>query len=957
MAIQTLETIKNWFRTSLKPTQQQFWDTWDSFRHKEDKIYAKEIEYLSEFIKETTPKLPVEGNLNRVTKIGNDLEGNIVLKDSNIEDLENQVIINSATEIDSQIEGESGLKFRQLKNKKKAKSEIIFPADVMPTVAIDGTAYFAYGNVVKKVNPDNTITDYFSLPEGCLISSKIITSSKNLDLFLLYEDDDSFYHLIKFNQTGVLSVLRSSNIYCYNEATDKNDNIYINEPSTTTTIKVDTSTSSNSLYYDGDITMSILGFDLESNCYFYHYDNYNIIYKLDPNGNKSVFINLGFELGGGCVKPDGSLYITSNNYEDKNIYFIDKLGTTITVYVSMPYRPHALCLLENGFLYVHNNDYDNGLVYKISPDGAFSMVGNAGNSPRYMAVTQSGVVYVSNSASYNIIKISEQSGDALLTLDDEGKIILTNKEIIAQSDFKTINGESLIGSGDITTNNASSLEEVLDHGNTTSKSAVFYSPSYSDRINISWEGLEATDSPQNSSVKISKENIQGFNIEGGLDGVNTLNLTNRYVDGDAIYNFDQFKPAGHYTIATRDDIKNGLPVSATESGIINNEPLQELGGSDKLINGIRIGKGNANFENNLVIGRNGLASVTTGQYNVAIGNGDGEVEGPLQYLTTGINNTMVGSDAGVNTISGNNNTGIGTLSLFENTTGSNNTAIGFATLASNTEGNSNTAVGVSALNSNTTGTYNDAFGRLSLSKNTTGSYNTALGNRSLYENISGLYNTAIGTGALYRNQFGSQNVAIGFNALRDNVGTDGSNIYGHRSIAIGGGTMQLNTTGHGIAIGNFAMSQQTTGTHNISIGLQAGSGITTGNGNVIVAGTGFIQAGGGITTGNNNMIISPNNGNTTGITTGNGNVILGKVAGLNAALENNIVISNGVGNIKAQNDGTNWKFTGQLNKTALDVAPDSATATGTVGEIRYTADYIYVCTATNKWVRSALTTW
>ena len=124
MAIQTLETIKNWFRTTLKPTQEQFWDTWDSFRHKEDKIYAKEIEYLSEFIKQTAPKLPIEGNLNRVTKIGNDLDGNIVLKDSNIEDLENQVIINSATEIDSQIEGESGLKFRQLKNEKKAKSEI-----------------------------------------------------------------------------------------------------------------------------------------------------------------------------------------------------------------------------------------------------------------------------------------------------------------------------------------------------------------------------------------------------------------------------------------------------------------------------------------------------------------------------------------------------------------------------------------------------------------------------------------------------------------------------------------------------------------------------------------------------------------------------------------------------------------------------------------------------------------
>ena len=38
MAIQTLNTIKNWFRTGLKPSEAQFWDTWDSFWHKADEI-------------------------------------------------------------------------------------------------------------------------------------------------------------------------------------------------------------------------------------------------------------------------------------------------------------------------------------------------------------------------------------------------------------------------------------------------------------------------------------------------------------------------------------------------------------------------------------------------------------------------------------------------------------------------------------------------------------------------------------------------------------------------------------------------------------------------------------------------------------------------------------------------------------------------------------------------------
>lgn len=47
----------------------------------------------------------------------------------------------------------------------------------------------------------------------------------------------------------------------------------------------------------------------------------------------------------------------------------------------------------------------------------------------------------------------------------------------------------------------------------------------------------------------------------------------------------------------------------------------------------------------------------------------------------------------------------------------------------------------------------------------------------------------------------------------------------------------------------------------------------------------------------------------------------------------------------------------QYKLSALNTAPASATAAGTTGEIRYTATHIYVCTATNTWVRAALATW
>lgn len=43
--------------------------------------------------------------------------------------------------------------------------------------------------------------------------------------------------------------------------------------------------------------------------------------------------------------------------------------------------------------------------------------------------------------------------------------------------------------------------------------------------------------------------------------------------------------------------------------------------------------------------------------------------------------------------------------------------------------------------------------------------------------------------------------------------------------------------------------------------------------------------------------------------------------------------------------------------SALNTAPTSATDTGTTGEIRWDADYMYVCTATDTWKRSAIATW
>jgi hypothetical protein len=52
----SLNTIKNWFKTGLKPTQQQFWDTWDSFWHKDENIPVANIEGIDNLLNQKANK-------------------------------------------------------------------------------------------------------------------------------------------------------------------------------------------------------------------------------------------------------------------------------------------------------------------------------------------------------------------------------------------------------------------------------------------------------------------------------------------------------------------------------------------------------------------------------------------------------------------------------------------------------------------------------------------------------------------------------------------------------------------------------------------------------------------------------------------------------------------------------------------------------------------------------------
>lgn len=188
-------------------------------------------------------------------------------------------------------------------------------------------------------------------------------------------------------------------------------------------------------------------------------------------------------------------------------------------------------------------------------------------------------------------------------------------------------------------------------------------------------------------------------------------------------------------------------------------------------------------------------------------------------VTTGANNTAIGTDALLLNTDGESNTAIGQHALYYNTSGSSNTANGFQTLESNSTGSGNTGTGANTLLSNGTGSFNTGYGMESLVINSSGDFNTANGRGSLYNNDTGSYNTAIGVSALFTNSTGTYNTAIG----------SGANVSSGNLInasAIGAGAMV--TASNTIQLGDEAVTTVNVGTGTTATLVTGGIQVTAG---------------------------------------------------------------------------------------------------------------------------------
>ena len=310
--------------------------------------------------------------------------------------------------------------------------------------------------------------------------------------------------------------------------------------------------------------------------------------------------------------------------------------------------------------------------------------------------------------------------------------------------------------------------------------------------------------------------------------------------------------------------------------------LNTTGGGNTAI-GVSALNSNTTANFNTAVGGSSLAANTTGTSNVAIGYLS------LNANTTATGNTAIGSQSLYLNTTGGSNTAIGVGALQNNTTASTNTAIGSSALQNNSTGTQNTAIGSSALGLNTTAGDNTSIGFAAMQFNTTGTGNTAIGSSSLRANTTFNFNTALGGGAL-TNALASNNTAIGYGTLQSTTGANNT--------AIGLNSLQNNTTGiDNTAVGLSSLGVNTTGQYNAAFGRSSLNANTTGNFNTAIGS----QALANITTGSQNIAIGYNSGG--GITTGSSNTIIGtSVTGLPAGLSQNIILADGVGDVRLFSD-------------------------------------------------------
>lgn len=172
-----------------------------------------------------------------------------------------------------------------------------------------------------------------------------------------------------------------------------------------------------------------------------------------------------------------------------------------------------------------------------------------------------------------------------------------------------------------------------------------------------------------------------------------------------------------------------LPMTSASEGMVKlagQRYLHSFGNTNNLFVGYQAGNTSLTTAvENTFIGSQAGQNLTTGSYNVAIGRGAGA------SLTSGAMNTLIGRQTGGNITTGGGNTLVG-LGAGEAWKGSNAVVMGYYAGRWNSLGTDNVIIGASANYSGNSNSQTVAIGNSALNSLVNGSNNTALGNQADY---------------------------------------------------------------------------------------------------------------------------------------------------------------------------------------------------------------------------------
>lgn len=332
--------------------------------------------------------------------------------------------------------------------------------------------------------------------------------------------------------------------------------------------------------------------------------------------------------------------------------------------------------------------------------------------------------------------------------------------------------------------------------------------------------------------------------------------------------------------------------------------------------------------------------------------------------TIGVDNTSMGYKSLMTNTTGANNTAIGANSFKNNAIGDNNTIIGAYAAISN-RGTGNSISGMNSLNSNVSGDDNSTLGISSLFSSL-GSSNTGLGARSGDNLINGDNNTYIGSGSKATSGTASNEIIFGNSAItRIRAGAkfsvdddlslthkdyvDKSGVY-ENIVPFVGGTVIHNTPTTYSMSGAYTSPRLTIADDVTAPFIVTVTGATD---DLILAFTTPGPILKTITLDQDDVrILFYKDGSQWSYTKEGTGKVIGLVDGniISTDFPDIIQVS---GNAIIGGDLT----AKSLNIEALNSAPTTPGDTGTIGEIRVTATHIFVCIATNTWVRTGLTSW